>query len=325
MPNTVSIHATNAAQHHSVFRMNKKQRQVFKYMRNEYDLYLMLAPMVLFYLIFAYKPMMSLIIAFKDYSPFVGVWESDWVGLQHFKDFFSSPYAFRTIRNTLVISISTLLFTFPMPILLALLLNEVRRDKFRKLVQTVSYIPHFISVVVICGMLTSFLSPSSGVINTMIEFFGGEPIYFLAEEKFFVPIYILMNIWRNTGYSSIVYIAALTSISEDLYEAARVDGASRWKQLLHITIPGLVPTIVVMLLVQLGKILNVGYETIILLYNPGTYETADVINTFVYRTGILEGRYDYATAIGLFNSVVALILVLSANKLSNKLTETGLW
>ena len=297
----------------------------WKYARNEYDLYLMLIPMLLFYLLFAYKPMTSLIIAFKDYSPFLGPWESDWVGLEHFKEFFSSPYAYRTIRNTLVISLATLVFTFPAPILLALLLNEVRNARFKKMVQTVTYIPHFISIVVICGMVNSFLSPTSGIVNKLIEFFGGDPVYFMSKPELFVPIYILVNIWRNTGYNAIVYIAALTAIPEDLYEAARVDGAGRWKQLLHVTIPGIIPTIVVMLLVQLGKILNVGYEMIILLYNPSTYETADVINTYVYRTGILEGRYDYATAIGLFNSVVALILVLGANRLSRKLTETGLW
>lgn len=302
-----------------------KKTGLLKYMRNEYDLYLMIIPMIVFYLLFSYKPMASLIIAFKDYSPFLGPWKSEWIGLDHFKEFFASPYAPRTIRNTLVISIATLLFTFPAPIILALLLNEVGNTRFKKWAQTITYIPHFISIVVICGMVNSFLSPTSGVVNKLIEFFGGDPVYFMSKPELFVPIYILTNIWRNTGYSSIVYIAALTAIPNDLYEAASVDGAGRWKQMLHVTLPGIVPTIVVMLLVQLGKILNVGYEIIILLYNPGTYETADVINTYVYRTGILEGRYDYATAIGLLNSVVTLILVLGANKLSRKLTETGLW
>ena len=307
-------------------RKRKKEKSgILKHIPNEYDLYLMLIPMLLFYLIFSYKPMMSLIIAFKDYSPFLGPWESEWVGLEHFKTFLTSPYAFRTIRNTLMISFATLLFSFPAPIILALIINEVRNARFKKLVQTVTYIPHFISIVVICGMVNSFLSPTSGVINKLIEFFGGDSVYFMSKPELFIPIYILTNIWRNTGYNAIVYIAALTAIPDDLYEAARVDGAGRWKQLCHVTLPGIIPTIVVMLLVQLGKILNVGYEMIILLYNPSTYETADVINTYVYRTGILEGRYDYATAIGLLNSVVALILVLAANRLSRKLTETGLW
>ena len=296
-----------------------------KYVRNEYDLYLMLIPMVVAYLVFSYRPMVNLIIAFKDYSPFLGPWESKWIGLEHFREFFSSPYAYRIIRNTLTISISSLLFSFPAPIILALMLNEVSNARFRKLAQTVTYIPHFISIVVICGMVNSFLSPTSGVVNKIIEFFGGDSVYFMSKPELFVPIYIFTIIWRNTGYSSIVYIAALTAIPSELYEAAEVDGAGRWKQMLHVTLPGILPTIVVMLLVQLGKILNVGYEIIILLYNPGTYETADVINTYVYRTGILEGRYDYATAIGLLNSIVALVLVLVANHFSHKLTETSLW
>lgn len=299
-----------------------------RYLRNEYDLYLMLIPMLLFYYFFCYRPMSGLVIAFKDYSPFKGIWESPWAanhGFQYFIEFFTGPYAWRVIRNTLVISLSTLLFGFPAPIILALLLNELRAKKFQKTVQTITYIPHFISVVVVCSIVTNFLSPSSGVINTILKYFGHEAIYFLAEPKWFVPIYVFINIWRGAGYGSIVYIAALTSISEELYEAAWVDGAGRWKQFWNITLPGLTPTIVIMLLVQLGGILNVGYETIILLYTPITYETADVINTYVYRTGLAEGRYDYATAIGLFNSVVALVLVLGANKLSNKLTETGLW
>lgn len=217
------------------------------------------------------------------------------------------------------------MFGFPAPILLALLLNELSSRKFQKAVQTVTYVPHFISAVVVCGIVINFLSPTSGVVNAVLEAFGQEPVYFLAQPGFFVVIYTLMSIWKSTGYGSIVYIAALTSIPQDLYEAAQADGAGRWRQFVHVTLPGLLPTITIMLLIQLGGILNVGYESIILLYNPGIYETADVINSYVYRTGILEGRYDYATAVGLFNSAVALVLVLGANKLSNKLTETGLW
>lgn len=288
-------------------------------------LYVMMLPMVLFFIIFLYKPMPGLVIAFKDFSPFKGIWDSPWIGFDHFVEFFTGPYAFRVIKNTLVISLTSLVFGFPAPIILALLLNELRAKRFKKLVQTVSYVPHFISVVVICGLVVNFLSPSSGIVNTMIKQLGGEPIYFLSKPEWFVPIYTLMNIWKSTGYGAIIYIAALTSISEDLYEAARVDGAGRWMQLIHVTLPALVPTIMVMLLINLGNILNVGYESIILLYNPAIYETSDVISTFIYRTGLSEGRYDYATAIGLVNSVVAFALVVSANKLSNRLTQTGLW
>lgn len=289
------------------------------------DLYLMLLPMLLLILIFSYKPLTGLIIAFKDYSPYKGIAESPWVGLQYFKEFFTGAFSLRTIRNTIVISLSMMIFGFPAPILLALLLNEVRNDRFRKLVQTVSYTPHFISIVVVCSMVTSFLSPTSGIVNTILRSIGKEPVYFLSEPKYFVPIYVIVNIWKTIGYNSIVYIAALTSIPEHLYEAARVDGAGKLQQALHVTLPGLLPTIMVMLLIQLGSILDVGYEMIILLYNPGIYETADVINTYVYRAGILEGRYDYATAIGLLNSVISFILVVSANKFSKKMTETSLW
>lgn len=303
----------------------KKKGRFAVYLRNEYDLYLMLVPMLLFYILFAYKPMTGLLIAFQNYSPFKGITGSSLVGLEHFREFFASPYAWRVIRNTLTISLCTLVFGFPAPIVLALLLNELRARRFKKTVQTVSYIPHFISAVVVCGMITSFLAPTSGIVNTVRESLGLDPIYFLSIPRYFVPIYLIMNIWKGTGYSSIVYISALTSIPEDLYEASRVDGAGRWKQFLHITLPGLTPTIVIMLLIQLGGILNVGYEAIILLYNPSIYETADVINSYVYRVGILEARYDYATAVGLFNSVVAMVLVLAANKASNKLTNSGLW
>ena len=297
----------------------------WKAIKNEYDLYLMLVPLLVLFFLFSYKPMTGLLIAFKDYSPFKGIWESDWVGLENFFEFFNGAFAPRVIRNTLVISISMLIFGFPAQIILALLLNEVRNQKFKKLVQTVSYIPHFISIVVVCSMVTSFLSPTSGVVNTVLERLGFDAVYFLSKPELFVPIYVILNIWKTLGYNSIVYIASLLSIPTELYEAARVDGAGRFQQIWHITIPGLMPTIMVMLLVQLGNLLNVGYETIILLYNPSVYETADIINTYVYRTGIMEGRYDYATAIGLLNSVVSLILVVGANKLSKKLTETGLW
>lgn len=263
--------------------------------------------------------------AFKDYSPFKGIGGSPWVGLSHFKEFFTGPYCYRVIKNTLVISMTSLVFGFPAPIILSLLLNELRARKFKMVVQTISYIPHFISVVVICGLVVNFLSPSTGIINRMLEMAGKEPIYFLTKPQYFVPIYTIMNIWKSTGYGAIIYLSALTSIPDVLYEAATVDGAGRWKQLIYITLPSLLPTIVIMLLINLGNILNVGYESIILLYSPGVYETADVISTFIYRTGLAEGRYDYATAIGLVNSLVAFIMVVAANKISNRLTNTGLW
>jgi putative aldouronate transport system permease protein len=289
------------------------------------DLYLMLIPMILFFVLIVYRPLSGLVLAFKYYSPFKGIWASKWVGLQYFYEFFGGPYAWRVIRNTLTISLTTLLFGFPMPIILALLLNELRARKFKKLVQTVSYIPHFISTVVVCGLVTNFLAPSTGLVNQALKALGFESIYFLSVPGYFVPIYAIMEVWKTAGYNSIIYIAALTSISDDLYEAAMIDGAGRWNQFVHITLPSLMPTIVIMLLIRLGGILNVGYESIILLYNPGIYETADVINSYVFRAGVMEGRYDYATAVGLFNSAVALVVVFAANKASKKFLDTGLW
>jgi putative aldouronate transport system permease protein len=285
----------------------------------------MLIPLLLLLVLFTYKPMGSLIIAFKDYSPFKGVLASPWVGLEHYREFFKSPYAWRVVRNTLVIGSVQLFFGFPLPIIFALLLNELRGGPFKKTVQTINFLPHFISTVVVCSMVVNFLSPSYGVINSIIQKFGGDSIYFLAEPKYFVPVFFTMNIWRETGYNSIIYISALTAISEEMYEAATVDGANRWKQLWHITLPELMPTILIMLLVQLGSILNVSYESIILLYNPSIYETADVISTFVYRVGMQQGRYDYSTAVDLLNSVISFVLVVGANKLSKRMTETSLW
>lgn len=305
----------------------KKERflHTWKLVKNDYDLYLMTIPMLLMLILFTYKPIGSLIIAFKDYSPFKGILASPWAGLTHFKEFFGSPYAWRVIRNTLTIGLSQLLFGFPLPIIFALLLNELRGGPFKKAVQTINFLPHFISTVIVCSMVVNFLSPSYGVVNSIIQKFGGESVYFLSQPKYFIPVFVLMGMWRETGYNSIVYISALTSINEELYEAATVDGANRWKQLWYITIPELVPTIVIMLLIQLGAILNVSYEAIILLYNPSIYESADVISTFVYRVGIQQGRYDYSTAIDLMNSVLSFILVVGANKLSKRVTKISLW
>lgn len=291
----------------------------------DYELYLMLIPMIVLVFLFAYRPLSSLVIAFKDYSPRIGIADSPWVGLEYFKEYVNGVNFARTVKNTFVISLSTLALGFPMPIILALLLNELKNAKFKQFVQTVSYIPHFISMVVVASMVTTFLSPSTGIVNVILNRLGHDSIYFLVDNDWFVPVFLLLNIWKTTGYGSIIYLAALTSISEDLYEAARIDGANRWKQTLHVTFPGLLPTIIVMLLVNLGRILEVGYETIILLYSEGVYETADVISTYSYRVGILEGRYDYATAIGLCNSIVSFIIVVSANVISKKVTETSLW
>ena len=288
-------------------------------------LYFMLAPCLVYFIIFHYLPMYGLQIAFKDYNIFTGIEKSVWVGFEHFIHFFKSPNFFRTLKNTLLISLYSLAVGFTTPIILALLLNEVRSRKFRGAVQTVVYIPHFISTVVVAGLVTNFLSPSYGIINTFIEMLGGEKIYFMVEPKYFRTIYVLMNVWKEAGFSTIVYLAALTAVDTQLYEAAVLDGAGRWKQTLHVTIPCILPTIVTMLIMRVGNILQVGYEAIILLYQPSTYEVADTISTFVYRSGMVETQYSFAAAVDLFNGVIALILVSGANLLSRKLTETSLW
>ncbi len=248
------------------------------------------------------------------------------MGFKHFETFFNSPYFFRLIKNTLLLSLFQLLFAFPAPIILALLINEVKNTFFKKTVQTFTYLPHFISVVVVAGIVTNFLAPSNGIINILIEMMGGEKQYFLTNPDYFRPIYILsMDIWKEAGFGTIIYIAALAGVNPAMYEAAILDGASRWKQIWHITLPSIIPTIVIMLIMKIGTLMEVGYEAIILLYQPATYETADVINTYVYRAGLQEGRYDLATAVGLFNAIIGFILVVAANKISKKLTDTGLW
>jgi putative aldouronate transport system permease protein len=264
-------------------------------------------------------------IAFKDYNVFKGIEASPWIGLGHFQQFLQSEYFFRVLKNTLIISIYSLIFVFPAPIIFALLLNEVKNMKFKKIVQTFTYMPHFISVVIVAGIVTNFLSPSSGLINHIIELLGGERTYFLAIPGYFRTILNSMHIWQGTGFAAIIYIAALSGINTELYEAAVIDGANKWKRTLHITIPGILPTVMIMLILQIGSLLDVGYEAIILLYQPVTFETADVISTYVYREGIVNGRYDFATAIGLFNSVVGCLLIILANKISKKYTESGLW
>lgn len=287
-------------------------------------MYLMVLPALLFYFIFAYKPMYGAIIAFKDYSPSLGIEGSPWVGLKHIEEFFKSFYFDRTIKNTIVISLASIFIGFPMPIIFALLINELRNKKFAKCVQTVSYVPHFISIVVVCGMIKQF-TLDTGLINDIIAFFGGTRVSMLNDPDYFVPIYTLSNIWQGMGWQSIIYLAALTSVDPSLYEAAEVDGASRLRQVFTVTLPAIAPTIVTMFLLKIGNILNVGYEKIILLYNPATYETADVVSSYVYRQGLLEFNWSYSAAIGLFNSAINLVLLISANYLSKKVADTSLW
>lgn len=292
--------------------------------RRHYRVYLLMMPVIVYYIIFYYKPMYGALIAFKDYDPVLGVMKSPWVGLEYFKRFFASPDCYRVIKNTLVISINSIIWGFPAPIILAILMNEVKNKRFQSVAQTVSYMPHFISMVVVCGLIKTFVS-SGGVILQIYTMLGGKNVGMLNRSEMFVPIYILSNIWQGCGWDSIIYLAAISGISMDLYEAATIDGAGRWKKMIHVTLPGIMPTVVTMLILKLGSIMSVGYEKIILLYNPLIYETSDVIGSFTYRIGIGGQQWSYSSALGLFNSVINMIIVILANRVSAKITETSLW
>ena len=286
--------------------------------------YLIILPVIAYYFIFCYKPMYGAIIAFKDYSPALGIMESPWVGFKHFLAFFDSFYFWRILKNTIVMSLASLIFGFPAPILLALLINEVSNRPYKKFVQTVSYIPHFISLVVVCSMIKEF-TMDNGIINDFLALFGFERVTMLNEKQYFVPIYVISNIWQQIGWDSIIYLAALVGINKELYEAADIDGAGKLRQVFYVTLPCILPTIITMLLLKIGNILNVGYEKIILLYNEATYETADVISSYVYRKGLQEFDWSYSTAVGLFNSVINFTLLIISNKISKKVSETSLW
>ena len=293
------------------------------WMRNR-SLYLMIIPVLIFFILFHYKPMYGAIIAFKDYTPALGIAESPWVGWDNFTRFFSSVYFGRLIRNTILLSFYSLLFGFPAPIILALLLNEVKNKKFKGLTQTVTYLPHFISMIVVTGMLVDF-SMTSGLFNDIIELFGGERSPLLQNPDLYRTIYVASGIWQEIGWGSIIYLSALSGVDSQLYEAAQIDGAGKWKQLIHVTLPGIAPTIIIMFILKMGTLMNMGYEKTILLYNPATYETADIISSYIYRIGLLEQDWSYSTAIGLFNSVINLGLLLSTNKIARKCGETSLW
>lgn len=288
-------------------------------------LYIMLIPGIVYFVTFHYIPMFGITIAFKDFNMIKGIGASPWAGLKYFKQAFGSPYFFQTSLNTLIISIYKLLWGFPAPIILALLLNEVGNVRVKKSIQTVSYLPHFISWVVIGGMMVDLLSPQSGVINSIIEAFGGEPIYFLASKRWFRTVLVISSIWKEIGWGSIIYLAALSGVDPQLYEAAEIDGCGKWKQTWHITLPGIAGTISIMLILRLGSILNAGFEQIFILYNPSVYEVTDIIDTWVYRTGIQGMQYSLATAVGLFKSVIGFILIVLSNWASQKISETGIW
>lgn len=305
-------------------RLTKRELLV-KNLKKNLWLYVMFLPVIVYYILFKYAPMFGIVIAFKDYNAFKGIWASPWVGFEHFVDFFESPYFWRLIRNTFLMSFYGLIFGFPAPILLALLLNELKDGLFKKVTQTITYLPHFVSSVVIVSMVMSFLSPSNGIINTIIVALGGEAHYFMADPAWFRTVYTVMGIWQGVGWGSIIYLAALTGVDAELYEACIIDGGGRLRQTWHITLPGIASTIIIQLIFRVGNLLSVGSESIILMYNETTYETADVISTYVYRRGLVEADYSFSTAVGLFNSLIALVLLTTTNKLAKTFSETSLW
>ena len=300
------------------------KERVIRDFHHNWMLYLMMLPIIGYYLIFKFGPMFGLSIAFMDYKPAKGFLGSNFVGLKHFKNFFTNYYFGRLLTNTIRISICSLL-TFPAPIILALLLNELKSKRFSKWAQTITYIPHFISTVVICGIIVKLTSSTGGITSILHTLFGIPQETLLNQSKYFLPIYILSDLWQTLGWNSIIYLSALAGIDQELYDAAKVDGAGRFKQVLYITIPCLMPTIIIMLILKMGKIFNVGYEKIMLLYNPAIYDVADVINTYVYRKGLIDAQYSYSAAVGLFNCIVSFTLVTLTNKLSKKASGSGLW
>ena len=291
-------------------------------------LLLMFLPVFIFYIVFCYLPMAGLAMAFQDFkmgSGFVGVFTSEWVGLKWFNQFFSSVFAWRLIRNTFLLSFYSLIFGFPIPIIFSICITQLRNQRVAKVAQVITYLPYFISTVVVVGMMTNFLSPSSGIINQIIKACGGKPVNFMSNPAWFRRLYVISGSWQSFGFNAIIFVAAIMGIDPSLYEAMKVDGASRWQQIIHLILPMIADTVILLLIMTLGNLLNVGFEKIILLYHETTYETADVMSSFGYRYGMQKGNYSYATAVSLFNSLFNFILLVAVNAFSRKVSEISLW
>ena len=299
--------------------------RLVKALKRDKFLLLMFLPIVVYYVVFSYVPMTGAIVAFKQFKPGHGIYGGDWVGLKWFIQFFKSPFAFRTVRNTVLISIYSILFGFPLPILFAICVTEIRSSKVRRVVQTVSYLPHFISTVVLVGMINNFFSMNHGLVNDLIVRMGGEPVNFLINPAWFRTLYVGSGVWQNFGFNSIIYIAAITGIDPSLYEAGKIDGITKFQEMVYITIPMISQTIVMLFIMQLGGIMSVGFEKVFLIYSPAVYETADVVSTYVYRKGIESNNYGFGSAVGLFNSVINFAFVFIANQVCRKLTDSSLW
>jgi len=310
--------------------MEKKKKSLLKRIIDNWQIYVLLLPLMIWLFMFAYRPMRGLIMAFQNFSPFLGIEGSPWVGLDNFHNLLFGSGAgmfWRAVRNTLILSGYMLLFAFPAPIVLAIMFHELKNGKFKRMSQSILLLPNFLSEVIIAGIVVALLQPQSGVINHLLINLGiiDEGIYFLTRSEYFRSIYVFVEIWRNAGFASLIFFASLIGIPLSLYEAASLDGATRIQKIIHVSIPGILPTIVVMFIMQIGGILNIGFERVLLLYQPATYETADIISTYVFRLGLLQSNFSTATAAGLLNSFVALILVVLANVVSKKLSSTSLW
>lgn len=288
-------------------------------------LLLMFLPCLLYYLLFKYVPLFGIVVSFKQYNPFIGIMDSPWVGFKYYTMFFQNPDFLKLLRNTFLLGLYKLIFGFPAPVVLALLLNELKQMAFKRFVQTVSYLPHFISNVVVVSMVVMFVSPTGGLINKLIEALGFDALNFMVMPDMFRSVYVASELWQHTGWETILYLAALTSINPMLYEAADIDGASRLRKLWHVTLPGIAPTMIVLLILNVGKIIDIGFEKVFLMYNPATYETADIISTYVYRVGLMQGNFSYAAAIDLFTGLISLVFIVATNYASRKYSETSLW
>ena len=305
--------------------MQEKVKKLGKNIRMNAGLYVMLAIPLAWYIIFKYIPMYGLQIAFRRFNPTLGITKSPWVGITYFKQFFNSYYFSDILWNTVSLSLFTMLVGFPMPIILALLINEIKNTKFKKVIQNITYMPNFLSVVVIVSMLSLFSNRDYGLFNKITGLFGAAPVDFMSKPNYFQPLYVLSNVWQYMGFNAIIYIAALASVDQELYEAASIDGASRMQKIIHISIPCIMSTIIVLFIMRIGNLMSVGFEKVYLMQNSVTLSASEVISTFIYKNGIQKGQFSYSTAVGMFISVINFILLISANFISKKTTKTGLW
>lgn len=302
-----------------------KKKPAWADVKKDWDLYLLLVPGLVYLLIFQYAPMYGIVIAFKDFNIYQGIMSSPWTGLSNFQKLFNSPEFLNVFRNTLIISAYKIVFLFPLPIMVAIMLNEMKNIAFKRTVQTVIYLPHFISWVIVSGLFFNLLTLNGGIVNTVIESLGGEPVAFFVSQKYFRSLLVISAGWKEVGWSTIIYLAAITGIDPELYEAAKIDGAGKLRQVINVTIPGIAPTIVLMFILRIGSLLEAGTEQILVMYNSVVYPVADVIGTYVYRVGLGMSDYSFSTAVGLFNSVVAFTLVVGGNYICRKLLKRSIW